>query len=790
MASPAADDYEMDVTLLCSWNRRQRWALLENRFSPASLELQMRAAARETGSARLNVDRVLEVLVKQRDPGQNFNHVCGYVLMLYETELGLPRHVVDGQLRSPATGSVGIAGVKVCQEDHALATGELATVENAEQIAHAILPAVRDRVVTPFLAGRPLDARVQAAVDRMKDTAGNSAEDRAMAAGKLALMSLLNAQFSLAPFVVRDDVAAVAKTTAEYLYALEIGAADVAKRAKRKLAANYRGVDHVVSAHLFAPYVFPAGPAIRSLLEPVAEAAGATWTTIVERLDGADRGDLSLARCREKPHAFRAQILARRANLAGSSAAVDAARAMRASLDRMTIVQRGAYYCSVVQYVDVDCEGIDQNAPGSEGVDHMNDRVLAIDVHPILTAFRSALKSFAELVDFGRTGALRDLDAWPVAALVRLAGDASHLDAAALADPATGSTVDRWLCGVPLEEAELERVRTNGAHTVALLRWAHGLLGPLACAFEAISAALLQEIKTTIEGVAPRPGYATAEPIVPPPSAWDRGAPFETIALRALFQGIGKGVFPLEFAPTTIKGVAAFRVALVRCGGTRWAPETLSEMRTDDCAVCLESQTNSDMRTLRPCGHAVCKRCATRLHECPICRSAIASVETASYGDIEHRIPDEGKKQMFEMMADLMTHGGAAEIVRAARRRSATASGWPAIEDARLIELAIEGPNGLTHRIIADLDTIDEANRGNSKSVPVRASAVSGRAMCCMVACGKTEGDATSFSRCSRCKLAVYCSKECQRKHWSMHKLACGRLHAAFAAASPGEPPK
>ena len=263
MASPAADDYEMDVTLLCSWNRRQRWALLENRFSPASLELQMRAAARETGSARLNVDRVLEVLVKQRDPGQNFNHVCGYVLMLYETELGLPRHVVDGQLRSPATGSVGIAGVKVCQEDHVLATGELATVENAEQIAHAILPAVRDRVVTPFLAGRPLDARVQAAVDRMKDTAGTSAEDRAMAVGKLALMSLLNAQFSLAPFVVRDDVAAVAKTTAEYLYALEIGAADVAKRAKRRLAANYRGVDHVVSAHLFAPYVFPAGPAVR-----------------------------------------------------------------------------------------------------------------------------------------------------------------------------------------------------------------------------------------------------------------------------------------------------------------------------------------------------------------------------------------------------------------------------------------------------------------------------------------------------------------------------------------------
>ena len=783
------DDYEMDVTLLCSWQRRSRWATLQNRFNPASLELQMRATARVTGSARLDVDRVLEVLATQRDPAQNFNHVCGYVLMLYETELGLPRHVVDGRLRDPATGSVGIIGVKVCQEDHALATGELATVENAERIAHAILPAVRDRVVTPFLAGRPLDARLRAAVDKLP---GNGAEDPAMGAGKLALMALLNARFSLAPFIVRDDVAAVAKTTAEYLYALEIGAEADATSAKRRLDATYRGVDHVVKAHMFAPYVFPAGPAVRSLLEPVVEAAGATWATVVERLDGADRDDLGLARCRDKLHAFRAQILARRANLAGSSAAVDAARAMRASLDRMTVVQRGAYYCSVVQYVDMDCEGVDRNALADDDIDHMNDGMLAIDVHPILSAFRSALKAFAQLVNFGRTGTLRDLDAWPAAALVRLLGDDSHLDAAALADPATGNAVDRWLCGVPLEEAELARVRTNGAHTVALLKWAHGLLGPLACAFEGVSAALLHELKSALEGAAPGPGRARAEPIVPPPSAWDRGAPFEIVALRALYQAFGKGIFPIDFAPTTIRGVAAFRVTLVRCGGTRWAPGSFSEMRNEDCSICLESQTNGDLRSFRPCGHAVCKRCATRLKECPICRSPIASVETVDYGDLEHQISDWSKKQIYELVADLMAHGGALEIVRAARRRSAAAPGWPAIEDAVLVELAIEGPNGLAHRIIADLTTIDEANAGNTKSVPIKASTASGRAMCCMETCSKTEGDATSFARCSRCKLAVYCSKECQRQHWSRHKLACGRLHAAFAAAhvpSPGEPP-
>lgn len=44
----------------------------------------------------------------------------------------------------------------------------------------------------------------------------------------------------------------------------------------------------------------------------------------------------------------------------------------------------------------------------------------------------------------------------------------------------------------------------------------------------------------------------------------------------------------------------------------------------------------------------------------------------------------------------------------------------------------------------------------------------------CPGGCGQAETTATSFKKCSRCKLIRYCSVQCQRRHWKAgHKLEC-----------------
>lgn len=40
--------------------------------------------------------------------------------------------------------------------------------------------------------------------------------------------------------------------------------------------------------------------------------------------------------------------------------------------------------------------------------------------------------------------------------------------------------------------------------------------------------------------------------------------------------------------------------------------------------------------------------------------------------------------------------------------------------------------------------------------------------------CGKREADG-GLKRCGQCKRKMYCSQPCQKAHWSVHKLACGK---------------
>lgn len=50
--------------------------------------------------------------------------------------------------------------------------------------------------------------------------------------------------------------------------------------------------------------------------------------------------------------------------------------------------------------------------------------------------------------------------------------------------------------------------------------------------------------------------------------------------------------------------------------------------------------------------------------------------------------------------------------------------------------------------------------------------------------CGQTESELGQQLRaCARCTSAKYCSRECQRSDWRMHKKCCAMISRAFPAA-------
>ena len=46
------------------------------------------------------------------------------------------------------------------------------------------------------------------------------------------------------------------------------------------------------------------------------------------------------------------------------------------------------------------------------------------------------------------------------------------------------------------------------------------------------------------------------------------------------------------------------------------------------------------------------------------------------------------------------------------------------------------------------------------------------------VQCGDSEEKVgeNKMLRCTQCKVSFYCSKSCQKKHWSAHKVICGSI--------------
>ena len=71
-------------------------------------------------------------------------------------------------------------------------------------------------------------------------------------------------------------------------------------------------------------------------------------------------------------------------------------------------------------------------------------------------------------------------------------------------------------------------------------------------------------------------------------------------------------------------------------------------------------------------------------------------------------------------------------------------------------------------------------------SKPAAATRVSTRVTCDY--CDAKQKGATKLKKCAKCRVAQYCSKECQTKHWKLHKKHCQTLTAAKAKAPSAIP--
>ncbi|KAJ7263337.1 hypothetical protein C8J57DRAFT_1333349 [Mycena rebaudengoi] len=52
--------------------------------------------------------------------------------------------------------------------------------------------------------------------------------------------------------------------------------------------------------------------------------------------------------------------------------------------------------------------------------------------------------------------------------------------------------------------------------------------------------------------------------------------------------------------------------------------------------------------------------------------------------------------------------------------------------------------------------------------------------------CNQFERDVL-FKKCGGCRVARYCSTECQKKHWKMHKPGCQDIRASLVPSAPDE---
>jgi hypothetical protein len=182
---------------------------------------------------------------------------------------------------------------------------------------------------------------------------------------------------------------------------------------------------------------------------------------------------------------------------------------------------------------------------------------------------------------------------------------------------------------------------------------------------------------------------------------------------------------------------------------------------TDECPVCLEGIRRKQML---PCGHALCTGCAGKMSSmnctdisnvtdftCPLCRGQSPSFGFQQLDIITIDTADRTFDVVigsFEDVPHLALRPIRGEIVADFRTRWCR-PGYDMQQFDYIAGTLLSADAGHAHQIFCDI-------------------VASARPRC--FSCGTLH----PRFKCTRCKIAVYCSQDCQRLHWSVdHKSVC-----------------
>lgn len=220
----------------------------------------------------------------------------------------------------------------------------------------------------------------------------------------------------------------------------------------------------------------------------------------------------------------------------------------------------------------------------------------------------------------------------------------------------------------------------------------------------------------------------------------------------------------------------------------------------DTCCVCLET-TQLDA-CLQPCRHKVCGTCARKLGKCPLCRERVVSVATystnkAAASDLAEAIKGDAylEGMMNRLQNGLTAVRAVARLPRCARQASPTAPLWTTGVPEGLanathcaVTMLLEGGRKVTY--YGSCDDIEAMERAGPSRTPFSVVGVTdvdgaGNVECSAMGCPNRQGDGSSFSRCGRCRMALYCSPACQRQDWKhQHREQCPRYCALSRGAA------